>query len=73
MISKYGAIVRNTPLDMPMSAEYCRYCSLSFSSCALMCAFRANLLSNILFLASDNSSWLTGVTIPVDGGHIISW
>ena len=26
-----------------------------------------------VFLASDESSWLTEVTIPVDGGSIISW
>lgn len=26
-----------------------------------------------VFLASDEASWLTGVTIPVDGGTIISW
>jgi NAD(P)-dependent dehydrogenase (short-subunit alcohol dehydrogenase family) len=26
-----------------------------------------------VFLASDEASWLTGVTIPVDGGLIISW
>ena len=26
-----------------------------------------------VFLASDDASWITGVTIPVDGGSIISW
>ncbi len=26
-----------------------------------------------VFLASDEASWLTGVTIPVDGGTLISW
>lgn len=26
-----------------------------------------------VFLASDEASWLTGVTIPIDGGSIISW
>ena len=26
-----------------------------------------------VYLASDEASWLTGVTIPVDGGLIISW
>ena len=26
-----------------------------------------------VFLASEQASWLTGVTIPVDGGMIISW
>lgn len=26
-----------------------------------------------VFLASDEADWLTGVTIPVDGGLIISW
>jgi NAD(P)-dependent dehydrogenase (short-subunit alcohol dehydrogenase family) len=26
-----------------------------------------------VFFASDEASWLTGVTIPVDGGSIIIW